>query len=126
MIICSELVETIKTKTIKKLILIFLVLSLFTGVTLAQIKGYDHIAKFGDHGISWALVQRGDKFGFVNTQGKEVVSCDYDHIERFGSHGNAWALVQKGNKYGFINSQGKEVVPVKYDNPDEVNTNKSN
>jgi hypothetical protein len=104
----------VKPDIMKRFLLILLISYLHIGFTHAQ-RGYDKIGRFGTHGLAWALVKKDNKYGFINTQGEEVVPVQYDNIGKFGTHGIAWALVQKDNKYGFMNTQGEEVVPVQYD-----------
>ncbi|MFD2035442.1 WG repeat-containing protein [Belliella marina] len=43
---------------------------------------YDNIGKFGIYGTYWALVQKGDKFGFIDTHGKVVVPIKYDNQDK--------------------------------------------
>ena len=108
----------------KKIILIAFISLLFINSSYSQEFEYDNIGKFGSHGIAWALVQKDNKFGFIDAQGKLIVPVEYDNIGKFGSHGIAWALVQKGEKFGFIDAQGKLVVPVEYDDPERIKIEK--
>jgi hypothetical protein len=80
------------------------------GCITAQVK-YDKIEAFGSRGnMRLALIQKNNKFGFINVNGKEIVSPKYDRIEAFGSRGNMrLALIQKNNKFGFIDINGKEI-----------------
>ena len=62
------------------------------------------------------IIDGENKWGFVNTEGKEVVPCVYDWI---GAFKNGFAEVMKiidgKAKFGFINIEAKEVVPCVYD-----------
>ena len=56
-----------------------------------------------------------EKWGFINTEGEEVIPCVYDWVVDFK---NGLSKVSKKidgkEKYGFVNTQGKEVVPLVY------------
>jgi hypothetical protein len=66
-------------------------------------------------------VQSGDKLGFVNSEGKEIVRPIYDNIEAFNARNrNNWALVERDGAYGFIDSNGKEAVTAIYDSIEAV------
>lgn len=51
------------------------------------------------------------KFGYVDEQGKKVISYKYDEA---GPFEEGIAKVKKGGKYGFINAKGKTVGKIKY------------
>jgi hypothetical protein len=51
------------------------------------------------------------KWGFVNKEGREVVSCKYDQVEDFRE---GMASVQMNVKTGFVDKSGKEVIPCIY------------
>ena len=53
-----------------------------------------------------------NKYGFINTEGNEVVPCIYDDAYNFQ---DGFALVMVNRKFGFVNTEGDEVVPCKYD-----------
>ena len=67
-----------------------------------------------DSSLGWYKVKKDGKLGFVDSNGKVVVSPKYDDISRPNSE-NGLMKVQLNGKYGFINSAGKEVVNPKYD-----------
>ena len=75
---------------------------------------YVVVGKFGEIHKDWALVQKGNKFGFINRKGEIIVPIEYIAIGMFGEIHRDWALVQKGNEFGFINKSGKVVVPIEY------------
>lgn len=58
-------------------------------------------------------VMRNDKYGFLDLQGNEVISCVFDEIGRF-SLGRT--MVRMGNKYGIIDTSGRTILPIEYDN----------
>lgn len=59
-----------------------------------------------------SLATQTDKYGYIDTTGKEVIPCQYAYAGKF-AHG--LALVQYDNKYGFINHEGATVIPFIYD-----------
>ena len=67
-----------------------------------------------------AKVQQNGKWGFINTQGEQVLPCVYDYAWGFSEglsrvrHGD-W----ENGKWGFINAQGELVVPCIYDEAEE-------
>lgn len=58
------------------------------------------------------IVAKNNKCGFIDKNGKEVVSPKYDGVLMLS---DGLAAVKKGNKWGFINKQGKEVIGFNYD-----------
>lgn len=52
------------------------------------------------------------KWGFVDDNGKEAVSCKFNEIQNFD---RGLYKVRKDHKWGVMNDMGKEVYPVKYD-----------
>ncbi|MBR1884703.1 MAG: WG repeat-containing protein [Clostridia bacterium] len=71
---------------------------------------YDEIYK--EHGYKMFKVRIGDKWGFIDDEGKIVTEVKYDEIKDFHS---GYAVVRIGNKYGVISKKGKQVGKVKYD-----------
>ncbi|HEY6162819.1 MAG TPA: WG repeat-containing protein [Bacteroidia bacterium] len=62
------------------------------------------------------VVNKNEKYGYVNDRGKEVVPCKYDHASSFD---NGYCIVEiKTGEFdrvmGLLDSTGREVVPVKY------------
>lgn len=47
-----------------------------------------------------------DKYGFVNSQGQEVIPCIYDNVNLFA---DGLAIVSKDGKLGALNKSGKTV-----------------
>jgi hypothetical protein len=70
---------------------------------------YDWCSNFSE---GRAKVNLHEKYGFVDTEGNEVVPLKYDWVGIF-SEGRAW--VKLNNKYGFVDTEGNVVIPVKYD-----------
>lgn len=57
-------------------------------------------------------VSRNGKWGFVNSNRKEVVPIKYDIVEDYH---NGFAIVGLNGKWGYVNKVGKEIVPIKFD-----------
>lgn len=78
-------------------------------------KNYDEVWMFSN-GV--ASVRKGDKWGFINDKGEEVIPVKYDEgssfFERPGMKIDVTPIRYNG-KYGYINKQGKELTPFKYD-----------
>lgn len=55
----------------------------------------------------------GDKYGFVDINGKLVVDYQYDKAYEFNSYG--FAAVRRDGKWGAINEQGQEVIAPTYE-----------
>ena len=53
------------------------------------------------------------KWGFVNTDGKQVVDFIYDYAEPFRG---GFAKVTINNRCGFVNAEGRQIAACKYDN----------
>ncbi|MBR5085790.1 MAG: TonB family protein [Muribaculaceae bacterium] len=74
------------------------------------------LAKYDSHSVRVAngliRVEVINKYGFINTEGEEVVPCIYDEAYNFK---DGFALVMANRKFGFVNTDGDEVVPCKYD-----------
>jgi hypothetical protein len=71
-------------------------------------KQYDYVDDFSN---GLALVSKGDKKGFVNSEGKLVVPLIYDEAMHFNE---GMAAVKKGGNWGFLDSTGKEAIPFEY------------
>jgi len=70
---------------------------------------YDEVRSFND---GYVQVMLDNKWGFVNKQGKEVVTPKYDKAYAFY---NGFACVSNNNKWGFIDKTGKTVISFEYD-----------
>jgi hypothetical protein len=80
----------------------------FDGPTIKRWK-YDDIVIEGEH--LWP-VKKGNKWGYADTLGRELVSPSYDSVGIF-SGGISWVSI--AGKKGVINNKGTLVIPVKYD-----------
>jgi len=96
-------------------------------VIKAASKKYDRVGGFGDRGR--ALVIRDGKFGFIDTNGNEIIPLAYDNcglyhgtinnirkgmIFSWHSYDKAVSVCQNG-KWGMIDQEGNVVIPLKYD-----------
>lgn len=52
-----------------------------------------------------------EKYGFVSSDGKELLKPEYDEIGQFK---NGIAYIKKGNLYGYVNDRIEAIVPCKY------------
>lgn len=71
---------------------------------------YDEITYVGDDGLIIAV--KNGKYGFINTEGKEVISFLYDEVMMFHE---GLAPVKLGKNWGYINKDGKEVIYPQYE-----------
>lgn len=58
-------------------------------------------------------MKKGEKYGYINTKGEEIIPCIYDYVYYFEE---GLAVVEKDSKKGYIDKEGKEVIPCVYDN----------
>ena len=87
----------------------------------ARLSGYSEgmlaVAIDGDWAMGgpyyWARSYNGGKYGFIDTNGNEVVAPIYDYVEDFHE---GIAAVYKDGKWGAIDSEGNVVVPITYTN----------
>ncbi len=57
------------------------------------------------------LVCRDNKYGYIDKEGNEIISCQYDNAENFSE---GMAAVCKNEKWGFIDENGKLIINFKY------------
>lgn len=57
-------------------------------------------------------VIRDDKYGFIDSTGREVIPCIYDDANRFSE---GLVAVKLDGKWGFIDEAGNTVISFKYD-----------
>jgi hypothetical protein len=70
---------------------------------------YDYVGHFFE-GRAW--VGLNNKYGFVDTEGNEVIPLKYDGVGHF-QEGRAKVILN--DKYGFVDTECNEVIPPKYD-----------
>ena len=74
---------------------------------------YDAVGDFHD---GLAMVTKGDKYGFIDKMGNEVIPCIYDFMEETDcSFHEGLAFVHQGDNYYFIDKEGKKAFDFKYD-----------
>ncbi|MFY8020954.1 MAG: WG repeat-containing protein [Bacteroidia bacterium] len=93
---------------LSKLAWVLLLFIFIPNVIFAQ-KGYD---KIGPYKNGRAKVFKGDKMGFINEAGEEVIPCIYEYI---GDFVNGRAKVILALKEGYISYEGEVIIPIKYD-----------
>ena len=64
-----------------------------------------------------AAVQIGNKWGFIDLQGKTVVKPQFDEVEDFNW---GYAIVRKNGLYGAVNSKGELEIPCDYATRDDL------
>lgn len=72
---------------------------------------YDEIGEFS---MGLAFVRMSDKYGYINTEGREVVPLKFAEAQGFSKNG--LAVVKEGWKYGFIDKSGSFVIPASFEN----------
>ena len=73
---------------------------------------YDYVGDFQD---GMAIVNKGEKIGFIDKMGNEVIPCIYDFMEDADcSFREGLAFVRQGDKYFFIDKEGKKPFGFKY------------
>ncbi|MDR0915853.1 MAG: WG repeat-containing protein [Oscillospiraceae bacterium] len=70
---------------------------------------YDDVGAFSN---GLAAVKKGNKFGYINTEGELVIPLEYDSAESYYKN---YAIVSKSGKYGLLNAAGTVAVPLEYD-----------
>ena len=73
------------------------------------VSGIDKIIKSSD---KLYAISRNNLWGFITTNGKEVVTPYFTSVGKFE---NGLAKVQLDDKFGYINQKGNMVIPVIYD-----------
>ena len=97
----------------KSFVLLFSTI-MFSISLLGQEK-YEKIFSFNEYQKDWAKVYKDGNYGFIDVNGKEVVSSIYEEIFPFGMYKTDWAEVYKDGNFGFIDASGNEVVKPIYD-----------
>lgn len=87
--------------------------ALAEGYTRVIALRYDGAGSFRE---GLAAVKTGEKWGFIDQKGQEVVPPKYDDVHHFREGFAAVCMGDwKTGKWGFIDRTGKEIVPPKYD-----------
>lgn len=75
---------------------------------------YNEVSGLIYNNRKWAKTRIKRKYGFVDSQGNEIVETKYDKIFPFSKRDNYWAKVLLNQKYGFINVKGQLIVEPRY------------
>lgn len=78
---------------------------------------YEEIYKFGDKTFR---AKKGDNYGVVDEQGKELIPFAYDYISGLR---RTVAVLKKDKKHGIVNFNGKITLSVSYDAPFNLEEN---
>lgn len=70
---------------------------------------YDELGEFH---CGLAKVREGEKFGFIDKLGVEIIPCRYDEVEDFQ---NEVCVVKQNGKYGIIDKYGDFILSCEYD-----------
>lgn len=70
---------------------------------------YDEVFNFKN---DICCVQKGEKFGFINRQGEEIIPIEYDCANSFSE---GYACVFKNEKCGYINANNETVIDFDFD-----------
>jgi len=74
---------------------------------------YDYVGNFSE---GLAMVTKGEKYGFIDKMGNEVIPCIYDFmVETDCSFHEGLAFVRQGENCYFIDKEGKKAFDFKYD-----------
>lgn len=66
--------------------------------------------------LGTAIVNRGDKWGVLDTLGRDIVPLEYRYVQRLeGSSGRLFLLTSFEPKYGVIDSKGNIIAQLMYD-----------
>jgi len=98
--------NTRKNSHVLNIFLIFFLLFTFT------VSAQEYDKKF-DEKNRMTMVQKGDKFGFLDDIGDLQVPIIYDEAYNYNDGG--YAIVKKDGKYGIINRYSDVVLPLSYD-----------
>jgi hypothetical protein len=79
-----------------------------TAATLAIPARFDSAGEFG----VWGVVKVGDQYGFINDQGRWMISPEFEAVERADHSGY---IVRKQGRYGFVIPRGQKTVIGWYD-----------
>jgi hypothetical protein len=90
-----------------KNILCFLVV--FVSFNLSLYAQWDQVYA---ESFGMSIVKKGNKYGFVDQNGKVVIPVEYDLVYSFKN--DKYTVVQNGRKQGCVNKKGDIIVPIKY------------
>lgn len=74
---------------------------------------YSMLINFDESVRLSAVCDSNGKWGYINTHGREVLSCEYEHVDDYFYCG--LALVKKDGKYGYVDKRGELRIVCEYD-----------
>lgn len=108
--------QNIPKKKSKKLfvgLIVLFIVAIFVGcISLFKNKNISESSSdvlFADGRVDF---KEGEKYGFLDSNGKEIISAEYESVGRFCE---GLVAVKKDGKYGYINKNNKLVIDYKYD-----------
>jgi hypothetical protein len=75
---------------------------------IKAVQQYEQLGVFSE---GMAAVKKGDKWGYINNKGEEIIPCEYTSAQKFSE---GLAPVGKNDCVGFINPLGKIVIPLDF------------
>lgn len=110
----GEIIENTKDKVVKKELLIFQDKNKKYGLenndkSIVVEGKYDELKKAGE---GFFKFKSGEKWGFLNSNGEEIIPALYDNIETGFINGNIWVI--KNERVGQIDSTGKTKIDFIY------------
>lgn len=72
---------------------------------------------------NYIKVERGGKWGLIDTQGYQILQTSYDDIETFNINLNDYFKVKLNGSYGIVDSYGNEKVPPIFQSISNLNNN---
>lgn len=60
--------------------------------------------------VSLVCVQKGEKYGFVDDLGVEIIPCEFDHPSTFSDE---WVALKKGDNWAYYDANGNKILALK-------------
>lgn len=79
------------------------------GEVVVEAGKYDNVSNYS---CGLGLVEKDDKYGYIDTKGVEIIPCNFDHAFSFSED---VALVRMNDKYGYIDIKGNYIIEPSYD-----------
>lgn len=84
-------------------------------VTLKPSLEFDNVYPFRD---GLALVEKDDKYGFIDTSGNIIIALEYFDADSFNE---GIAIVKKNGKYGCVDTTGNIAIPLEFNEISQLN-----
>lgn len=75
---------------------------------IAAVRAYDELGVFSE---GLAAVRKGELWGYIDTEGKEVIPPRFEKAEIFSE---GLAAVRKGKRWGYVDRKGHETIACRY------------